>query len=169
LLAEYAANASALTPQKEYGYRNGQLLIVASVTTGWGSQPVLHDNPLVVGETTVQSRHITELRDAINALRSHLGMSVFSWLQPAATGGLIKADPIIELRAALDQALGAPSPAYSAGLSQGQVVKAIHIQELRNRVLAAWVSSGSTSTNWLVTDQLARRGWCLTRPAAWQM
>jgi hypothetical protein len=47
LLAEYAANASALTPQKEYGYRNGQLLIVASVTTGWGSQPVLHDNPLV--------------------------------------------------------------------------------------------------------------------------
>jgi RHS repeat-associated protein len=154
LLAEYAANASALTPQKEYGYRNGQLLIVASVTTGWGSQPVLHDNPLVVGETTVQLRHITELRDAINALRSHLGMSVFSWLQPAATGGLIKADPIIEMRAALDQALGAPSPAYSAGLSQGQVVKAIHIQELRNRVVAAWVTSGSNSTNWLVSDQL---------------
>jgi YD repeat-containing protein len=29
LLAEYAANASAATPQKEYGYRNGQLLITA--------------------------------------------------------------------------------------------------------------------------------------------
>jgi len=28
----------------------------------------LHDNPLVVGETTVQSRHITELRDAINGV-----------------------------------------------------------------------------------------------------
>jgi hypothetical protein len=29
LLAEYAANASPATPQKEYGYRNGQLLITA--------------------------------------------------------------------------------------------------------------------------------------------
>jgi hypothetical protein len=27
LLAEYAANAAAASPQKEYGYRNGQLLI----------------------------------------------------------------------------------------------------------------------------------------------
>jgi hypothetical protein len=29
LLAEYAANASYTTPQKEYGYRNGELLITA--------------------------------------------------------------------------------------------------------------------------------------------
>jgi RHS repeat-associated protein len=29
LLAEYAANAAVTTPQKEYGYRNGQLLITA--------------------------------------------------------------------------------------------------------------------------------------------
>ena len=29
LLAEYAANGAASTPQKEYGYRNGQLLMVA--------------------------------------------------------------------------------------------------------------------------------------------
>jgi RHS repeat-associated protein len=29
LLAEYAANASAASPQKEYGYRNGQLLLTA--------------------------------------------------------------------------------------------------------------------------------------------
>jgi RHS repeat-associated protein len=32
LLAEYAANASALNPQKEYGYRNGELLITADVS-----------------------------------------------------------------------------------------------------------------------------------------
>jgi RHS repeat-associated protein len=29
LLAEYAANAAPSTPQKEYGYRNGQLLVIA--------------------------------------------------------------------------------------------------------------------------------------------
>jgi len=31
LLAEYAANADALSPQKEFGYRNGELLITADV------------------------------------------------------------------------------------------------------------------------------------------
>jgi hypothetical protein len=30
LLAEYAANISVTSPQKEYGYRNGQLLITAT-------------------------------------------------------------------------------------------------------------------------------------------
>jgi RHS repeat-associated protein len=34
LLAEYAASAASTSPQKEYGYRNGQLLITADVTTG---------------------------------------------------------------------------------------------------------------------------------------
>jgi hypothetical protein len=69
LLAEYAASGAVGSPQKEYGYRNGQLLVTVAVTTGWGAAPVLHDNPLVVNETTVQARHVTELRDAINALR----------------------------------------------------------------------------------------------------
>ncbi len=33
LLAEYAANSSAQSPQKEYGYRNGELLVTAAPTT----------------------------------------------------------------------------------------------------------------------------------------
>src|SRR5205807_10009942 len=33
-------------------------------------------------------------------------------------------------------------------------IKAIHIQELRDRVLAAWSSGSSTQINWMVTDQL---------------
>jgi YD repeat-containing protein len=33
LLAEYAANAAAASPQKEYGYRNGQLLVTAEAGT----------------------------------------------------------------------------------------------------------------------------------------
>src|SRR5205807_2023649 len=123
LLTEYAANAPPASPQKEYGYRNGQLLITVSIETGWGSPPTLHDNPLVVtpaiAATTVQSRHITELRTAIDALRTHLGMSAFSWQQTAAIGDWIKVDPILEMRTTLDQAVGAPSGGYSAGLAQG--------------------------------------------------
>jgi YD repeat-containing protein len=33
LMAEYAANAAVGNPQKEYGYRNGQLLITAEIET----------------------------------------------------------------------------------------------------------------------------------------
>src|SRR5205807_614476 len=40
LIAEHGQNGAASTPQKEYGYRNGQLLISATVTAaGWGSPP----------------------------------------------------------------------------------------------------------------------------------
>lgn len=46
LLAEYAAGAAPTQPQKEYGYRGGQLLITASgAAAGWGSPPVINDNP----------------------------------------------------------------------------------------------------------------------------
>ena len=37
LIAEYAANSPALSPQKEYGYRNGELLITAEAGSGGGS------------------------------------------------------------------------------------------------------------------------------------
>jgi YD repeat-containing protein len=48
LLAEYAQNAAPASPQKEYGYRNGQLLVEVTAGTGWGAPPVLNDNPLVI-------------------------------------------------------------------------------------------------------------------------
>jgi RHS repeat-associated protein len=102
----------------------------------------------------VRSLHITELRSAIDSLRSHLGLSAYSWQTNASVGAPIKADPIVEMRTALDQALGAPSGGYTPGLMQGQPVKAVHIQELRNRVLAAWQSGTGLDLRWLVADQL---------------
>jgi RHS repeat-associated protein len=156
LLAEYAANGSPSSPQKEYGYRNGQLLVtVTAAAGGWGSPPTFANNPLVAGETTVQVLHITQLRAAINDLRTHMSLSAYTWQTSATTNDWINAGPILEMRTALDQALGAPSPAYAAGLAPGQPILAIHIQELRNRVLAAWNGgSGSVDIQWLVADQL---------------
>lgn len=160
LVAEYPQNGANSAPQKEYGYRGGQLLITATVAAGWGAPPVIHDNPLVVAGTDVQARHITELRDAINALRSHYNLAPYSWQQPVATSGavnigdLAKADPIIEMRTALDQALGPPALGYAAGLAQNQLIKAVHIQELRDRVLNTWVSGTSIDLRWLVSDHL---------------
>ena len=83
-------------------------------------------------------------------------MSAYSWQYSATTNELISANPILEMRTALDQALGAPpSPGYAPGLASNQPIKAIHIQELRDRVLAAWnTSTGGTDIQWLVADQL---------------
>src|SRR5260370_33904231 len=39
LLAEYAANASPSSPQKEFGYRNGELLITAEAATASAPAP----------------------------------------------------------------------------------------------------------------------------------
>jgi len=46
LLAEYAANTAPTLPQKEYGYRNGQLLVTATapVGSGTGLQAQYFDN-----------------------------------------------------------------------------------------------------------------------------
>jgi len=122
-----------------YSYdATGQQTYASGLSSGWGSAPTYHDNPIQVGVTTVQALHITELRTAINSLRSHLGASAYSWTTSATTNDYINASPIIETRTALDQILGAPSGGYALGLASGQPIKAIHIQELRDRVTAAW-------------------------------
>ncbi len=106
--------------------------------------PTFTDDPLHAGETPIKSIHITELRTAINALRAQRNMSAYPWVTAAQPGDLIKADPILELRTALDLALGPPpAPGYSAGLAQGQPILAVHIQELRQRVKDNWNSSTS--------------------------
>jgi RHS repeat-associated protein len=38
LLAEYAANASPASPEREYGYRNGELLVTADATSSGGGE-----------------------------------------------------------------------------------------------------------------------------------
>jgi hypothetical protein len=82
----------------------------------------------------IKALHINELRTWINALRVRRGFANYSWQQPTATGGgvatggAITADPIIEMRLALDQSLGSPSPPYAGGLAQGLPILAVHIQ-----------------------------------------
>ena len=154
LIAEYAAGGT--TPQREYGYRNGHLLIATSLTStpGWGPAPTFIDNPLTANLTTVRALHISQLRAAIDSVRTNSNLMPYAWQFSANTGNLITANAIAEMRTALDQALGAGG--YSAGLAVGQPIKAIHIQELRNRVLNSWNSGGGGAFDirWIIADQL---------------
>ncbi len=52
LLAEYAANGGAANPQKEYGYRNGQLLIVATAPAGLAANNPPTAEPRAAGESS---------------------------------------------------------------------------------------------------------------------
>src|SRR2546427_12280071 len=121
----------------------GQQTYAPGVGGNWGPPPVLHDNPLVIGQTTVRAVHITELRSAIDALRNHLGRANYSWTTSATTNDYISIGPIQEMRVALDEVLGPPAGGYAGGLDHTLPILAAHIQELRDRVTTAWNASSS--------------------------
>jgi RHS repeat-associated protein len=72
LLAEYAANAAAASPQKEYGYRNGQLLITAEAVAATRTNMALAAN----GATATAQNYTADVggshyrpADAIDGIR----------------------------------------------------------------------------------------------------
>ena len=163
LVAEYPANATKENPSKEYGYRNGQLLVTTSVNGGWGAAPTFTGpNPLTAG-SEIKLEHLTDLRSAINQVRAHAGLSPFVFTvdpTPERYVTTVKADHIRQLRTALEQArlqLGLPIGGYAHGTltENSSLIYAIDFQELRDQVLSAWqTTSSSVEIQWLVTDQL---------------
>jgi len=65
--------------------------------TPQGAQPPNFPDPdLLATGVQIKALHVTDLRNAINALRTRLGLSVYSWQTSAGSGDLIKADRILE-------------------------------------------------------------------------
>ncbi len=94
------------------------------------------DDPAIAGATPVKAVHMTELRLAVNALRTIAGLGSMSFSAPApATNVTVRSATIQELRTGADQAraaLGLSAMAYTdASLS---AIKAVHVQQLRNAV-----------------------------------
>jgi RHS repeat-associated protein len=163
LLAEYAANTAAGSPQKEYGYRNGQLLITATLAaSGWDAPPSFTPPAMLVSGGDIKLEHLTDLRTAVNQLRSHAGLTAASFTvdpNPMRYVTTVKADHILQLRTALEGAriqLGLTTGGYAhPGLHATDFIYAIDFQELRNQILSAWNSGGTSGDiEWLVTDQL---------------
>jgi RHS repeat-associated protein len=263
LLAEYAINAGVPSLQKEYGYRNGQLLItagtgsttapapstLAAVPSSGGANVILSwsaaagatnyrverkgatgsftlagttastgltdtgvsaggaylyrvcaanaqgnctsvfsnmalgaavsfptdptitssaDDPTGVSVTKVKVAHITELRTAVNAVRSLAGLAAGQWTNQTltATVTVISADDVRDLRTKLDEALtalGIQTSNYDdqtlAGAPNGTIIKKVHITQLRQRATSGTGGAGGSSSTqfgvqWLVVDQL---------------
>jgi hypothetical protein len=98
------------------------------------------DDPLTSNVTVIKAAHITELRQAVNAMRVTAGIGATSFTDPVLTGGVfVRALHVQELRTALTAAraalgltpAGYTDPTLVVGTTS---IRAAHIQELRNLV-----------------------------------
>ena len=100
------------------------------------------DDPLVSGNT-IKTVHITELRAAIDSLRTAQGLQAFLWTDTTLVPGFTQARAIhlIDLRTALNEAYAAafrtpPSYTDPTVATAETVIKAIHLSELRSAARA---------------------------------
>lgn len=99
------------------------------------------DDPITSQSTSIKAVHITDLRQAINTLRSNNSLSSFSFTDSTLTAGTtqMKAVHITELRSALNGVYTAKSltqPSYTdPTITAGQTTaKKAHIAEIRQAV-----------------------------------
>ena len=98
------------------------------------------DDPVLSQLTKIKAVHITELRQAVNAVRAAAGLEATTFSDASLTSGLrIKAVHVQELRAALTPArasLGLSTAVFTdPGLTVGSTkIRAVHVQELRDAV-----------------------------------
>jgi hypothetical protein len=95
------------------------------------------DDPLSQNTTAIKAPHVTELRQAVNAVRATANLAPATWTDSSLTNVTIKAVHIQELRTNLDQALtalGLATSAYTDSSLAGIAIKKVHVDEVRQRV-----------------------------------
>ena len=116
--------------------------IAVTVTDLGGAGAAFTDPVLTPGVSVPRAIYITELRARVNALRLTLALPAFVFTDPTVTPGvtLVRDDHVIELRTALVDAYlanGLSAPVYTdPGLGAGTGIRALHITELRQFVIA---------------------------------
>jgi RHS repeat-associated protein len=111
----------------------------------------LADDSTGVNVTIVKAAHITELRTAVNAVRTLAGLAAATWTNSTVSSGMpISAADVGDLRTKLDEALallGIQTSAYDdpslAGAPSGTLIKKVHITQLRQRATSGAGSQGS--------------------------
>jgi hypothetical protein len=97
------------------------------------------DPTLTAGTTLAKAIHVTQLRTAVNAVRSLAGLPAATYTNASVTAGTrVRAANVTELRTAITQArtsLGLPAMAFiNPTLTVGTTIRRVHISELRGVV-----------------------------------
>ncbi|MBI3940339.1 MAG: DUF11 domain-containing protein [Acidobacteria bacterium] len=102
------------------------------------STSIFTDDPATAGITPVRAVHVTELRQAVDAVRACAGLTAATWTDPSLDGAFIRAVHFQELRDKLAPALatlGLPAQVYTDDpLAPGTTIKKVHLQELRQAI-----------------------------------
>ena len=115
----------------------------ANVSSGSNSDPattvIFTNDPIVATSTSVKQVHLSELRTAVNAMRTAANLSLASFTDVVSSTLPVKALHVSELRTTLNAArtaLGLPTISFTdPTLTTGStLVKAVHFQQLRNGV-----------------------------------
>jgi len=82
---------------------------------------------------------VTELRQAVNAVRAAANLGAVTWTDPTLTAGTttVQAVHVTELRSNLDAALtalGISTSAYTDPSLTNVAIKKVHVDEVRQRV-----------------------------------
>ncbi|HSP17211.1 MAG TPA: ELWxxDGT repeat protein [Thermoanaerobaculia bacterium] len=129
---------SAVLAGRSYLYRVRPTGSTAYSAPDLATTVMFADDPIVAQVTSVKATHFSELLAAANSVRQLAGFANASFATPPAAGGLVRATPILELRAAIAEArryLAQPEVTYTdPSLAAGMLIKAAHLQELRNAV-----------------------------------
>jgi hypothetical protein len=104
---------------------------------------VFTDSTLTRLSSVIRAIHVTELRSAIDTLRTRQGLAAFGWTDPAiaASAIVVKRAHLAEMRSALAAvyaARGLSAPPWTDATITAYVtpIRAVHIGELRAAVLA---------------------------------
>src|SRR5258707_864549 len=110
------------------------------------------DPNLQAGVTAIKAQHVTELRQAVNAVRSLIPLSAATWTQSNLNQAIIYGNDVQELRNSLGAALAAlsiPVAAYDdptlGTAPNGVLIKKVHIEQLRDRATRGSSTSSGPS------------------------
>ncbi len=127
--------------------QNKTWMYAATVTDGEGNvspmgppdiaTAVTFTDPTIVGGSTkIKASHLTELRTAVDSVRTFAGLAPYSYTNAIAPGAPIRASDVQQLRTALAQArstIGLPALAFGDPTltPSASLVRAMHIEQLR--------------------------------------
>jgi hypothetical protein len=124
----YFYRVAARNATSEFGFSAE----AAAVT---GPPNTFTDDPLVPG-TAMRARHVAELRQAVDTMRTCAGLGGASWQSDAVAGAIIRAIHVQEMRGRLSEALvrlGVVGPSYTDNsIEAGMFIKAVHVAQLRD-------------------------------------